>query len=389
MASWWGAQGRRLIGDHRVIDGTLVLACLGLTVLAVHGRWSVLPPGVIAVAGVLGSLAQWPRRSRPGLAAVAGAAATALSGNPGPVLVGLYAGSAHAPRRHVWAYPVVAWVGLAAYSLSEDDGLGLADAVGWALLVSLVTAIGAYLAARATLLESLRDRAARAESERRLRDEQARAAERTRIAREMHDVLAHKVSLIAVHAGALELQTVGDDRLRRSAGLIRLTAREALQELRVVLGVLHADGSDLPGAPVIDLDALVRASVRAGQRVDLRDTAGPLPPALARVVNRVVQEGLTNVRKHAPGAETTVSVGRDARAVSVIIRNDLSNGPPMDLPGSGSGLVGLAERVRLVGGTLHSGPIETGDRLGWELRAMVPWLEQLPLEEMPEGADVL
>jgi len=362
-----------------VVDGALVVVCLFLTGLAVQGRWSVLPVGVIAAAGVLGSLAQWPRRRLPYVAAIGGAAGTALSGNPLLALAGLYAGAAHAPRRHVWAYPLVAWAGLMGYS-RIDGGTPAVEAVGWALLVGLVTAVGAYMAARASLLESLRDRAARAETERYLRDEQARAAERTRIAREMHDVLAHKVSLIALHAGALELRAGGDDQLRRSVELIRLTAREALQELRDVLGVLRTEGSGEPG--VADVDALVRASTDAGQPVELTDTAGPLPPATARVVNRIVQEGLTNARKHAPGAATTVTVDRDdAATVTVTVRNDLGGERAMDLPGSGSGLVGLAERVRLVGGTLSSGPVGAAEARRWELRATVPWLEQHPVEQ--------
>jgi signal transduction histidine kinase len=154
-----------------------------------------------------------------------------------------------------------------------------------------------------------------------------------------------------------------------------------------VLGVLHADQSVHGGAPAAGPGDLVRAAAEAGQPVDLYDTAGPLPPATARVVHRVVQEGLTNARKHAPGAATTVALGReDPGTVTVAILNDL-RGIPMDLPGSGSGLVGLAERVRLVGGTLRSGPVGPADARGWELRAVVPWLEQKPVEEMSNGVD--
>jgi signal transduction histidine kinase len=198
--AWW----RRLTADHRVLDAAVVAAGLFLTVLAVYGSWSVMPAGVIVVAGALASLAQWPRRRWPHVAVGAGAVGMALAGNPLPVLVGLYAGVRHGRGRHVWVFPVVAWAGFLAYSWLEGDGsLDAAEAFGWALLVGLITAVGAYMAARLRVLESLRDRAVRAETERHLRDEQARAAERTRIAREMHDVLAHKVSLIAVHAGAL------------------------------------------------------------------------------------------------------------------------------------------------------------------------------------------
>jgi signal transduction histidine kinase len=196
----------------------------------------------------------------------------------------------------------------------------------------------------------------------------------------MHDVLAHKVSLIALHAGALELTARdGSPRMREGAALIRVTAREALQELRYVLGVLRTDQNvSLDGGePVAELPSLVRASTRAGQRVELRDGAGPLPPALARVVHHIVQEGLTNAHKHAPGAPATVSVQRaEDGAVTVTIRNEPPAEAPTDLPGSGSGLVGLAERVRLVGGTLHSGPAGGG----WELRAHLPWID-LALDE--------
>lgn len=386
MANPGEARWRRLIGDRRSIDAALVLACLFLTGLALVGRWSMLPAGVVAVAGVLGSVVQWSRRQRPGIAAIAGAAGTALSGNPLLAAVGLYAAAVYAPRRHLWAYPVVAWAGFLAYAWI-DGGVDAAEALGWALLVGLVTTVGAYVAARTTLLESLRDRAARAETERHLREEQARVAERTRIAREMHDVLAHKVSLIAVYAGALELRASGDDQLRGSAGLIRQTAREALQELREVLGVLQADGPAQPGVPVADLGSLVQASAQAGHPVELHDAASPMPPATARVVSRIVQEGLTNARKHAFGAPTTVIVTHDdPTSVTVTVRNALTANP-LDLPASGSGLVGLAERVRLVGGTLGSGPVGPPEAREWELRAVVPWLEPQPIGEMSNGVD--
>jgi signal transduction histidine kinase len=220
---------------------------------------------------------------------------------------------------------------------------------------------------RDLLMTSLRDRAERAEAERRLREEQARAAERTRIARELHDVVAHKVSLIALHAGAVELHAARDPgRAQEGAALIRVTAREALQELRTVLDLLQGP----PAEALVDVTSLVEEATRAGQPVELEDTAGPLPPATARVVFRVVQEALTTARMHAPGAITTVSIGRDAGGlVTVLVTNPAGTGPPLDLPGSGAGLVGLAERMRLAGGTLHSGPVATG---GWRLEATVP-----------------
>jgi signal transduction histidine kinase len=370
-----------LVGSPRLVDAAVVLACLLLTVLAVKTPWSPLPWWAVATAGVLGSAAQWPRRRWPYLAVVAGSAAFALSGNPGPWLVGLYAGAAYTPRRQVWLSGIVAWAGFLAWSWVDAGRLKLDDVAYDALGVGLVIAVGGYLSTRNALLASLQEQAARAETERRLRDEQARAAERTRIAREMHDVLAHKVSLIALYAGALELHSAGNARLQDGTALIRRTAREALLELRDVLGVLHAE----PTEPFADPASLVQAAARAGQPVELHDTAGTLPPATARVVYRIVQEGLTNARKHAADAATTVSIGRAGDgSVTVTVHNDPSTGSAADLPGSGSGLVGLAERIRLVGGSLRSGPVD-GDA-GWELHAVVPWLDQR-VPEQPAEAD--
>jgi signal transduction histidine kinase len=389
MESARRARLRALAANPRVVDAALVLGCLALCVLAVKGRWSPLPRPVIAAAGVAGSAAQWPRRRWPQAAAVVGAGTYVLSGNPGPLLVGLYAGAVYAPRRQVWALAVAAWAGLAGLSWLEAGRLTVQDAAGSALVAGLVVAVGVHTATRNLLTASLRERAERSEAERLLREEQARAAERTRIAREMHDVLAHKVSLIALHAGALELHATGDPaRVRQGAALIRVTAREALRELRDVLGVLQA----APGEPerhsgwFPDLASLVEASMQAGQRVELRDDAGSLPPATARVVYRIVQEGLTNAHRHAPGAPTTVSVhGGHGGEITVTIDNAPAAGMPIDLPGSGSGLVGLAERIRLVGGSLRSGPSGRDGGDGWRLQAVVPWLDHR-VREAADGA---
>ncbi len=351
------------------LDGALVLGCLGLTVLATKAHWSATPSIVIAVSGVTASLAQWWRRRLPQLAAVAGAVGYALSGNPGPWLVGVYSGASYAPRRQVWAIAMIGWAGFAGLSVIDDGSVSWPDLAWAALATAVVAGAGLYMATRRELTETWRERAEIAETRRRLRDDQARAAERTRIAREMHDVLAHKVSLIALHAGALELSAgAGEDRVRTGAALIRVTAREALQELRHVLGVLQT-GPQAAGDSFADLASLVAASDQAGQRVELDDRAGELPPGTARVVYRIVQEGLTNARKHAPGSSTTISVERAPDdTVTVVVQNTPPTGAPADLPGSGAGLVGLAERIRLVGGIIHSGPAEGG----WRLEAVLP-----------------
>jgi signal transduction histidine kinase len=392
-------RSRARLADQRVVDAAVVVACLVLTAFAVKTPWADVPRPVIAGAGAAGSLAQWWRRRQPQLATVAGAAAYALSGNPGPLLVGLYSGASYAPRRHVWALAVAGWAGYAGWSWIGEGRLTADDATWAALVAVAVTILGVYAATRRALVASWRERAESADHERRLRDEQARAAERTRIAREMHDVLAHKISLIALHAGAMELTARGSSTpIERGATLIRVTAREALQELRYVLGVLRTEPDLAPpydappydaplerGEPFADLASLVRASTEVGQCVELRDRAGPLPPAMARVVYRVAQEGLTNVHKHAPDAPATVSVDRGDGTVTVTVHNASTVSAPTDLPGSGSGLVGLAERVRLVGGTLRSGPLGRDDGGGWQLRAVLPWFDHSVDERAETG----
>jgi signal transduction histidine kinase len=357
---------QRWLSNPRVIDGAVVLACLFLTVLAVKTPWSPLPRPLIAVLGGLGSLAMWFRRRQPEAVAVAGAATCALAGNPGPLLVGLYSGASYGRSAAVWPVAVVGWAGFAGWVWMSDGSVGVGDVIQTAVGAAAVTVLGLYTGTRRVLAQSWLARAEQAEAERLLREEQARTTERTRIAREMHDVLAHKVSLIAVHAGALEL-AAQEPKARQGAALIRITAREALQELRQTLGILRADASDPD--PFIDLATMVDEATAAGQRVNLDDRIGSLPPATARVVHRLAQEGLTNARKHAPGAGVSIVVRAVDGAASIVVRNDRPATAPMDLPGSGAGLVGLAERVRLVGGTIDSGPTPDG---GWELRAEVP-----------------
>lgn len=364
---------------RKVPDVALVAGCLVLTAMAVKTPWSTLPVWVIAVAGTAGSLAQLARRRRPEVAAMLGAAAFALSGNPGPWAVGVYSGAVYLPLRRVWLAGLAGWAGLSAYQWIDAGQLRVGDLLAAAGGTALTVLVGVHLTTRRALLATLRERAEIAETQGRLRDDQARAAERDRIAREMHDLLAHKVSLIALHAGALELK-VGKDpvRAKQTAGLIRVTARQALQELRTVLGMLHADALGY-GESTADVASLVESSTRAGQPVDFHDGAGRLPAATARVVYRVVQEGLTNAHRHAPGAQITVSVEREdtGDSVTVVVRNGPSSpAKPTDLPGTGSGLVGLAERLRLVGGSIESGPVGRNGNGGWRVDAKVPWLQQ-------------
>jgi signal transduction histidine kinase len=243
--------------------------------------------------------------------------------------------------------------------------------------VAAVLAWGMFIRARRQLARTLRDRARRAESE---RIAEARRHERQRIAREMHDVLAHRLSLLAAYAGALEFRPdAPPDELARGAGVIRDGAHQALEELREVIGVLRDDPAepepDRPQPTLADLPRLLGEARAAGTPVRLDDRladAGTVPDVLGRTVYRVVQEGLTNARKHAPGQDATVLLGgRRGRNLLVVVMNRTGpNGADPDrIPGSGTGLVGLRERVQLAGGRLDA-------KVGhgrFRLWAVLPW----------------
>ncbi len=253
-----------------------------------------------------------------------------------------------------------------------------------AAILAAIVAWGMLVRARRQLVMSLHERAERAEAEQRLLAEQARLAERTRIAREMHDVLAHRVSLMALHAGALQIRPdLPPDEVERTAGLIRTTARQALEELRGVIGVLRDDGSpeappQTPQPTLADIARLVDDSRRAGASIEYRmdvEGADRAPGVLGRDAFRIVQEALTNVNKHAPGTATRVTVtGGPGAGLHVIVRNKLPLPTPAStaLPGAGTGLVGLAERAGLSGGSLHHGPTDDGD---FVVRADLRWPE--------------
>ncbi len=335
------------------------------------GRW-----GVAAVGGIA-ALALWWRRRYPVAVTGVGLVAQSVAGVFAPLGFGLLT---LAVRRRDSVLALLAAAAYVAYVLPTvvSGGNLLPILLSGPFVIGLFVAVGAYIGTRRDLLASLRGRAERAEAERELRAEQARLAERARIAQEMHDVLAHKVSLIALHAGGLEVNAgMGPEKVEESAGLIRETARQAMEDLRQVLGVLRRDvstaGEDL--APVPDASALGRlvdASRDAGVTVRTRfELPAVVPQPLGRTVYRIVQEALTNVHKHARGAATEVVVtGAAGEGVTVRVTNLRPVAAGSLLPGSGSGLVGLRERVQLAGGTLSAGPAPDG---GWRVEAWLPW----------------
>ena len=198
-------------------------------------------------------------------------------------------------------------------------------------------------------------------------------AERTRIAREMHDVLAHRISLLALHAGGLEVRPdLPPEKVRETAELLRSTARQALEELRGVIGVLREEPGQesttpTPQPTLSDIGRLVDEARRAGAKIDFEMRVEHLdaaPGSLGRDAYRIVQEALTNIGKHASGAATRVRVtGAPGSGLHVSVRNRQPVHPQRGpaLPGSGAGLLGLLERVALAGGTLVHGPDGSGD----------------------------
>ncbi|MGI8329208.1 sensor histidine kinase [Actinomadura scrupuli] len=249
------------------------------------------------------------------------------------------------------------------------------------LLDAVLITSGMLVRSHRLLVRSLRDRARQAEEGQRLRVEEARLLERERLAREMHDVLAHRISLLAVHAGALEFRPGASAEETRAAGVIRQCAYEAMEDLREVIGVLRespdAQDQERPQPTLTALPALIEESVLADTPVTLDNRIGDLstvPARIGRHAYRIVQEALTNARKHAPTAGVLVTVGgSDGAELTVEVRNALSPAVAAErFPGAGAGLIGLRERVDLVGGRLEHGRTLGGD---FRLRAWLPWPE--------------
>lgn len=264
------------------------------------------------------------------------------------------------------------------YYQPVDDGLAHWMSTGVNLVViSACMGWGMYIGSRRELLWTLRERAERAESEQELRAGKARGDERSRIAREMHDVLAHRISQVSMHAGALAFrEDLAADEMRSSAGVIQQQANQALLELRAVLGVLRdtetGELRDRPQPTYEDLDELLAETRADGINVDLDAetlTDEALPEAVGRTLFRIVQEGLTNARKHAPGSTAFIRLsGDEDSGVDVVIRNPLGFGPS-SAPGSGLGLIGLAERAELAGGHLEY----RKDGSTFVLHGWIPW----------------
>jgi signal transduction histidine kinase len=345
-------------------------------------QWSVSPwwTGADLALGLVAYVLVHLRRRSPVAVAVTVAVLAAFSGaSAGPAVLALVS---VATRRRWREVVPLGLLNLATAQLWTWLTLPTTEDSLWVLLVANIVAVGAmigwglYLGSRRELVWTLRQRAERAEAEQELRVAQSRTNERARIAREMHDVLGHRISQISMQAGALGYRSDLDlEQMRAGTAVIQQQAHEALRELRVVLGVLRdADGAvlDAPQPTYADVADLVEGARSAGQRVELVDALGPdrTPPDLVgRTVYRIVQEGLTNAGRHAPGALLTVSLsGSPEEGLSVELRNPVGFGSAL-MPGAGLGLVGLTERAELGGGRLEH---ERSDGC-FVVRGWLPW----------------
>jgi signal transduction histidine kinase len=362
-------RGRR----DRIVDATMYLVAFAISTATLvdtwdlHPRW-LRPVAIVVVIATVVAL-RW-RRTHPAAVGI-GVAAVAIPFVAAP-FVATFNAAVRARGRDLavvagltiiscFTNPLL-YRGPQSLELEIGAGLGFTGAaLGW----------GLFVRARRQLVQSLREQADRGA-------EEAREAERRRIAREMHDVLAHRLSLLSVHAGALEFHPDAPaEEVAEAAGVIRESARAALDELSGVIGVLREDSGESltqpPQPTLADLPALVEESQAAGMRITARIELGDAAPpaAVGRTAYRIAQEGLTNARKHAPGAAVTLTVKTPDGDLQIEIRSlaPVAVASAAPLPGAGTGLIGLAERVTLAGGRLEHGVDHDG---AFVLRARLP-----------------
>ncbi|NYH50500.1 signal transduction histidine kinase [Nocardiopsis arvandica] len=371
-----GAEGLGLLGG--------VFAAFVGSLIAMNPLLA-LPLGMIlyVIPVLWAGLTVLLRRSHPRWLLVTAFVLLLFFANFVPAAIALYSYAVYFDNRRL----LVGWFalyGLAMILAYEANPFGQIFMIGMFLVVPMT--FGLWVGTRRQLIDRLHERAERLEREQHMMAEQAITAERTRIAREMHDVVAHRVSLMVLHAGGLEVST-DDPRTVEAAGLIRTTGREALSELRGILGVLRDDTAAAPTAPqpvLADLDRLVGEWRAAGMRI-IREDSGqgpPLPAGVQRTAYRIVQEGLTNAAKHAPGAAVALRLHRSAHRLEVEVANEPVPAPAAPMPRSGFGLTGLRERVVLAGGSLSAGACPDG---GWRMRAILRTDNPPGTEEVSHG----
>jgi len=409
-----GERGRQLwrAAGEAVLAGALVLLVYGAE-SQIDGRlavgWAAVALGAVGIALVL-VRRRYPVAGVVGLAALMGVVPSVA------LLTAVAAYTAarqlRSPRRRagvLLAAAASALLTCAAFAPALEVGsrlFGLALAAVLAVTTVVMPGLVGTAAGQSDrLLRALRERAAAAEEARRLVDSESRMRERSRIAAEMHDLVGHRLSLVSLHAGGLEMALRKEaPELRDEAAVVRRATRDAMQELREVLGVLGPLGGD-PGIGALtdatgtraDVEALVEESRGGGIPAELVWEGPDLdarPARVRRAVHRVVRESLTNVHRYAAGAHVTVAVRHTGERVEVRVRNGAPPTPPPVVTGlgSGRGLTGLRERVALLGGGLEAGRTPGG---GFAVAADLPadpgpgaeTVEAAPDDSGPVAAD--
>ena len=366
--------GRRTVRDW-IVDVAIFVGAVASGTFVLTSTWDQHSTAVAIADLGLGSVAcvaLWLRREHPigvALLAVSLSGFSALASMA--TLPAVFNAAIRAPLRRlagIVALALAATVVFAAlYPDVDGRGSGWQATVG-VLLTAVALGWGLFVRAQRELFRELRARA----------EGKAREVERRRIAREMHDVLAHRLSILSVHAGALENAGAAlPPGYAETAGVVRASARTALEELRDVIGLLRDGESEPtpePPQPTLEqIPALVEESRAAGLSVSYRaDVRVDVPDAIGRTAYRAVQEGLTNARKHAGGrpVDVTLEAGDGPQLLVELLSHSSADANGAGLPGAGTGLVGLAERVELVGGEFRSGPDAHGN---FVLRATLPW----------------
>ncbi len=349
-------------------------------------------------APVVGTAGQAGGAGAAGLAALGVSSLLVRRRHPFVTLAALLALAAVTPARAAIEVPLfVALYTIGSRRSAEATALGvlavIAVSVGSALLDGYSTqrvlslalgccvsgAFGRYIGGRRARIDALRERAERLERERELLSEKAAAQERIRIAHELHDIVAHNVSLMVVQAQALGA-TAQDAKVAEATTVIADLGREAMSEMHRTLRLLRAEdgvGERAPQPGLGELDALLDRARGAGLPVELTVEGPPrsLPQTVDLSAYRIVQEALTNVVKHAGRARSQVRLGygRDALELTISDTGD-PDGAAATAPGrpGGHGLIGMRERAALFGGTLTAGPL---DGRGYEVRAVLPYGE--------------
>ena len=377
-----GAARAWLHRHPRVADAGLALVVLAVTVqplLDGMGCGCAPAPAWGYGLAVLMCLPLVWRRRWPfaaGLAAGLLAAVFGLTSLPEPVvafaaLVGIYSVAAHGSRRVALASAGIAAVAITLTLLLDRQSADAQDYTVNFLVFATAWLLGDGARSRRERAAELEARIDQAEQMRVVEAERALAEERTRIARELHDVVAHAVSLMVVQAEAGPVVVHRDpDRAVRAFDTISSTGKQALTELRQLLGLLRTDPADrlAPQPTLAALPALVDGVRRAGLPVELavEGPVRPLPAGVELAGFRIVQEALTNTLKHAGPVRARVLVRYDGDVVELEVRDDGAGG--VAAPSGGNGLVGMRERAGVLGGTVSAGPVEGG----WRVHARLP-----------------